>query len=99
MVAGAAVKYQMDGKLQLQDEQEIITNCSDMMIDILNAESLLLRIEKQAELNIKQEQRPLQEAAMKVFLCPILYSIKQQTRNILTTKCCTELKKQVGYKF
>ncbi|MEP7321014.1 MAG: acyl-CoA dehydrogenase family protein [Saprospiraceae bacterium] len=67
LVAGAAVKYQMEGKLQLQDEQEIVTNCSDMMIDILNAESLLLRIEKQADLNIKQEQRPLQEAALKVF--------------------------------
>lgn len=67
LVAGAAVKFQMDGKINLQDEQEIVTNCADMLIDILNAESLLLRVQRQAELNLKPEQKPLQESVVKVF--------------------------------
>ncbi len=67
LVAGAAVKYQMDGKINLQDEQEIVTNCSDMLIDILNAESLLHRVQKQSSLGIKPEQKPLQESVIKVF--------------------------------
>ncbi|MEP7268727.1 MAG: acyl-CoA dehydrogenase family protein [Saprospiraceae bacterium] len=67
LVAGAAVKYQMDGKINLQDEQEIITNCSDMLIDILNAESLLLRVQKQESLGLKSEQSALQQATIKVF--------------------------------
>lgn len=46
MVAGAAVKYQIDGKHDLKDQQEILMNVADMMIDLYNAESILLRIEK-----------------------------------------------------
>ncbi len=67
LVAGAAVKYQMDGKINLQDEQEIVTNCADMLIDILNAESLLHRVQKQAALGLKPEQKSLQESTLKVF--------------------------------
>ncbi|MBP6794827.1 MAG: acyl-CoA dehydrogenase family protein [Saprospiraceae bacterium] len=67
LVAGAAVKYQMDGKINLQDEQEIVTNCADMLIDILNAESLLHRVQKQAALGLKPEQKSLQESTVKVF--------------------------------
>ena len=67
LVAGAAVKYQMDGKINLQDEQEIVTNCADMLIDILNAESLLHRVQKQAVLGLKPEQKSVQESTVKVF--------------------------------
>jgi hypothetical protein len=67
LVAGAAVKYQMDGKINLQDEQEIVTNCADMLIDILNAESLLHRVQKQHALGLKPEQKPIQESTIKVF--------------------------------
>jgi alkylation response protein AidB-like acyl-CoA dehydrogenase len=67
LVAGAAVKYQMDGKINLQDEQEIVTNCADMLIDILNAESLLHRVQKQNSLGLKPEQKPIQESTIKVF--------------------------------
>ncbi|HRI00269.1 MAG TPA: acyl-CoA dehydrogenase family protein [Saprospiraceae bacterium] len=49
MVAGAAVKYQMDGKHDLKDQQEILMNVADMMIDLYNAESILLRLQKLAE--------------------------------------------------
>ncbi len=46
MVAGAAVKMQMDGKLNLEQEQELLMNVADLIIDAYAAESLLLRVEK-----------------------------------------------------
>ncbi len=46
MVAGYIAKEQMDGKLNLKEEQEILMNVSDMMMDCFNAESVLLRVEK-----------------------------------------------------
>ena len=46
MVLGAAAKMQMDGQLNLKDEQEILMNGADLLIDIYMAESLLLRLKK-----------------------------------------------------
>ena len=46
MTAGGAVKMQMDGKLDLRTEQEILMNVADLLIDVLNCESTLLRVEK-----------------------------------------------------
>lgn len=43
MVAGAAVQKFM---MKLSHEQEILINCADMIIQIYNAESALLRVEK-----------------------------------------------------
>ncbi|MFK7931870.1 MAG: acyl-CoA dehydrogenase family protein [Saprospiraceae bacterium] len=56
MVAGAAAKMQMEGKLNLKEEQEIIMNVSDMLIEVLNAESTLLRVEKLAGMETEIEQ-------------------------------------------
>ncbi len=46
LVAGAAVKYQMDGKHDLNNEQEIVMHIADIGIDCFIAESLLLRAQK-----------------------------------------------------
>jgi Acyl-CoA dehydrogenase, C-terminal domain len=46
MVAGAAVKMQMDGKIDLKNEQEILMNIADVLTDIYMSESTLLRVEK-----------------------------------------------------
>lgn len=46
IVAGGAVKYQMDGKMNLKEEQEILMNIADILIDLFNLESVLLRVEK-----------------------------------------------------
>lgn len=55
IVAGAAVKYQMDGKLDLRTEQEILMNVADIMIQLYAAESVLLRIQKLATLKLADE--------------------------------------------
>ncbi len=46
LVAGAAVKYQMDGKHDLNHQQEVIMHIADIGIDTFLAESLLLRAQK-----------------------------------------------------
>jgi alkylation response protein AidB-like acyl-CoA dehydrogenase len=46
MTAGAAVKKQMDGQLNLQEEQEILMSIARMVMDIYVAESAILRVEK-----------------------------------------------------
>jgi alkylation response protein AidB-like acyl-CoA dehydrogenase len=48
VVAGGAVKYQMDGKLDLRNEQEILMNVADIMVQLYAAESALLRVQKLA---------------------------------------------------
>ncbi len=66
MVAGAAAKMQMDGQLNLKEEQEILTNIADMMIDTFVAESILLRVEKLTEKETKFDQ-DVYDAMLKVF--------------------------------
>jgi alkylation response protein AidB-like acyl-CoA dehydrogenase len=46
LVAGAAVKYQMDGKIDLTHEQEVVMHIADIGIDCFLAESVLLRAQK-----------------------------------------------------
>jgi len=68
MVAGAAAKMQMDGELNLKEEQEIIMNVSDMLQDTLLAESMLLRVEKLADMDNKPASQELYDAMLKTFL-------------------------------
>ena len=44
MVLGAAAKMQMDGQIDLKEEQEILMNGADLLIEIFMTESLLLRM-------------------------------------------------------
>lgn len=65
MVAGAGAKYQMDGKVDLKEEQEILMNIADIMIDVFNAESVLARLKEVKEIGdtLLEEK----EAILKVF--------------------------------
>ena len=67
MVAGAAAKLQMEGKLDLKNEQEIIMNVADMLSDLFLAESLLLRVEKLAGMTGKVKQE-VYDAILRVFI-------------------------------
>ena len=67
MVAGAAAKEQMDGKINLKEEQEILMNVSDMMIDCFNAESTLLRVQKLAARDKKVDQA-VYDAILKTYV-------------------------------
>ena len=67
MVAGAAAKLQMEGKLDLKNEQEIIMNVADMLSDLFLAESTLLRVEKLAGMQCKVKQE-VYDAILKVFI-------------------------------
>ncbi|MFM8362014.1 MAG: acyl-CoA dehydrogenase family protein [Haliscomenobacter sp.] len=60
MCAGAAAKMQMDGKLNLKDEQEILMNLADILLEIFVAESLLLRVEKCASRQIGPKEDVLE---------------------------------------
>ena len=50
MVAGAAAKYQMDGKHDLRQEQMILMNIADIAIDTFLVESTLLRVQKRDQI-------------------------------------------------
>ncbi len=67
MVAGGAAKMQMDGKINLKEEQEILMNTADIMIEVFNAESLLLRVEKLQDRFDKKNSQEVYEAMMQVF--------------------------------
>ena len=56
MVAGAAAKMQMEGKLNLKEEQELLMNIADIMVDTFLAESMLLRIQKLEGMDKKNAQ-------------------------------------------
>jgi hypothetical protein len=67
MVAGSAAKLQMDGKINLKEEQEIIMNVSDMLTQVFMAESLLLRVQKLEHYDQKVDQK-VYDAMLKVFV-------------------------------
>ncbi len=67
MCAGGAAKMQMDGKLNLKDEQEILMNCADMLIDLYVAESMLLRIQKLSDRTEKPQPQEVYDAMLQVF--------------------------------
>ena len=66
MVAGGAVKLQMDGKLDLRNEQEVLMNVADMMAETFNSESTLLRVHKLAGMTGKKQPQAVYEAVLQV---------------------------------
>jgi hypothetical protein len=58
----------MDGKLNLKEEQEIIMNVADMLADLLNAESTLLRLQKLRITGKATQPQEVLDAVLKVFV-------------------------------
>jgi alkylation response protein AidB-like acyl-CoA dehydrogenase len=65
MVAGAAAKMQLDGQLNLREEQEILMNIADMLTEIFLTESVVLRVQKLKN-NSADTNRALYEAIMRL---------------------------------
>ena len=85
MVAGSAVKMQMDGKLDLKEEQEIVMNVADMMIDIFTVESLLLRVEKIAGMTTKPHPQELYDTMLKLFVTDAQARIEKNATDALVS--------------
>lgn len=68
MVVGAAAKSQMEGKLDLKEEQEIVMNVSDMLADLLVAESTLLRLQKLRQSGKATQPQNVLDAVLKTFI-------------------------------
>jgi alkylation response protein AidB-like acyl-CoA dehydrogenase len=67
VVAGGAAKLQMDGQLNIKDEQEILMNIADMMIDTFLTESLCLRT-RLLQGRDKPQSQDIYDAMLRVFL-------------------------------
>lgn len=67
MVAGAAAKQQMDGNLNLKEEQEILMQVADMLSYLFIAESTLLRTQKLRQVAGAVEQ-DIYDAILRVYL-------------------------------
>ena len=68
MVAGAAAKDQMEGKLNLKEEQMIVMNVADMLIDTYLVESSLLRVRKQREVGGAKAKLEVYEAVLRLLI-------------------------------
>lgn len=68
MVAGAAAKAQMDGGINLKSEQEIVMNVADMLGDLLQAESTLLRVRKMRAENLGKQDIEVYDAILRTYL-------------------------------
>ncbi len=66
MVAGGAAKMQMDGKINLENEQEILMNVADMLAETFNCESTLLRVHKLAGMSNRPLSMEVYDAILKV---------------------------------
>jgi alkylation response protein AidB-like acyl-CoA dehydrogenase len=92
MVAGGAAKMQMDGKINLEEEQEILMNVADMMIDTFQAESFLLRIQKM-EATGKTEFLLEFEHALKVFFSDVNHRIEKNAADAIQSFTDGDLQK------
>ncbi len=84
MVAGAAAKMQMDGALNLKEEQEVLMNISDMMIDTFNAESILLRVEKLEGMDTEVD-KSVYEAILKTYIYDATGRIEKFAKDALAS--------------
>lgn len=82
MVAGAAAKYQMDGKHDLKEEQEILMNVADMMIDLYVSESLWLRLKK---LGTDHDKNEVYQSILKTFFHDAQFRMRKNATDALAS--------------
>ena len=85
MVAGAAAKMQMDGALNLKEEQELLMNLADMLSDLLLAESTLLRVQKLADMADKPADQAVYDAILRVFFTDVNFRMLKNGTDALVS--------------
>ncbi len=85
MTAGAAVKMQMDGQLDIKEEQEVVMNVADMMIDTFVAESLLLRVDKLSGMTEKPRPQELYDDILRVYMYDAQRRIQKAAEDALVS--------------
>ena len=83
MVAGAAAKYQMDGKHDLRQEQQIVTNIANIAIDVFIAESAMLRLQKMR--SGEYGDTSVQESIVKLYLHEAQHRIEGNANDALAS--------------
>lgn len=82
MVAGAAAKMQLDGKLNLREEQEILMNIADILTEIYLSESVLLRVQK-SEIILDKDTFNVYKHILKVQLYDSQFKIQKSATDAL----------------
>lgn len=86
MVAGAAAKDQMDGKLNLKREQMLLMGVADMMIDTFMVESTLLRVRKLADMPAARKvDQEVYDAMLRVLTSDAQARIEKQAKDALAS--------------
>ncbi|MEM9887102.1 MAG: acyl-CoA dehydrogenase family protein [Bacteroidota bacterium] len=85
MVAGAAAKMQMDGQINLKEEQEVLMNVSNILTDTFLAESLLLRIQKIEAEGVGRVDQSVYDAILKTFLHDATARIQKEATDALVS--------------
>jgi len=83
LVVGAGAKYQMDGKLDLTEEQEIVSEISDMIMQVYMSESILLR--HLAKLERGEELTDVEVSLTKVYIQDALDALLKHGKDALAS--------------
>lgn len=85
MVAGSAVKMQMDGKLNLENEQEILMNIADLITDAYTTESLFLRVNKLNETAKAKLDQDVYDAMLSVTINDVTHRMVKNATDALSS--------------
>lgn len=85
MVAGAAGKMQMEGQLNLKKEQEIVMNLANMLIDVFQAESTLLRVQKLAGMADKPQPQEVYDAILRTLISDANHRIAKEASDAVAS--------------
>lgn len=91
MVTGAAMKKQMDGEIDLKNEQQLLLAAADMLMDIYLAEAMYLRISKMEKVGIPD--RGLYESMFRVFLNDVNHRMRKNASDSVATIASGDLLK------
>ncbi len=81
MVTGAAMKKQMDGEINLENEQQLLLSAADMLMDIYLAEAMFIRISQ-----MKLHERPdleIYESMLRVYINDANHRMRKNTSDAI----------------